>query len=113
MAHSQIRGINFQRSSISFYWSSSFQRVKFSLRSSMMLLASRKSSSSSSSILSRASWRAWSANSQAALWFFITSYWNTEKLRARPKFGIAWGQGDLVGLVVCLQGFLLDLLHEG
>ena len=35
--------------------SSSFQSVRFSLRSSIMLLASRKSSSSSSSILSRAS----------------------------------------------------------
>ena len=45
--------------------SSSFQRVRFSLRSSMMLLASRKSSSSSSSILSRACWSALSASSQA------------------------------------------------
>jgi hypothetical protein len=27
--------------------------------------------------------------------------------------GVAWGKGDLVGLVVCLKGFLLDLLHEG
>ena len=56
-----------QRSSISLFSSSSLQRVRFSLSSSIMLLASRKSSSSSSSILSRACWRALSARSQAAL----------------------------------------------
>ena len=27
--------------------------------------------------------------------------------------GVAWGKGNLVSLVVCLEGVLLDLLHEG